>query len=58
MKRAHVVLTLILMTLLIPAVTVSAQDAPGILGQKAPSWTVDNWFNLVDLLRKNSSVKR
>lgn len=46
MNRAQIVLTLILMTLLVPAAMASAQDAPGILGQKAPSWTVDNWFNL------------
>ena len=46
MFRAHTVLTLVLIALLIPAAVVSAQDAPGILGQKAPSWSVDNWFNL------------
>ncbi|MCK5378357.1 MAG: TlpA family protein disulfide reductase [Acidobacteria bacterium] len=46
MKRAHIVLTLLLTALLIPSVMVSAQAEPGIRGQKAPSWTVDNWFNL------------
>ncbi len=46
MKIVPIVLALILTTLLVPAGMVAAQDQPGILGQQAPSWTVDNWFNL------------
>ena len=48
MNRARFVLALLLMLLLLPATMAAAQDEPGIRGQTAPSWTVDNWFNLED----------
>ncbi|RLE19722.1 MAG: hypothetical protein DRJ65_19795, partial [Acidobacteria bacterium] len=46
MNRAHFVLALILTLLLLPAAIAAAQDEPGIRGQMAPSWTIDNWYNL------------
>ncbi len=46
MNRAHFVSALILMLVLIPATMAGAQEEPGIRGQTAPAWTVDNWFNL------------
>lgn len=48
MTRAHIVLILILIATLTAAASASAQGEPGIRGQQAPSWTVDNWFNLAD----------